>query len=152
MSIVNARQYLAAVAKKQHIEKMLDEGTKEFSGYGLELFQSGMRTNLERLAAAIREYETGLGYTALASYGAATGRIQVDYIVVHGGRALPDTSFANLTSPSVAMHGCVGINLGINFGPVEKKLELPANALSLFPAGPRSLYFGSAADDENVAY
>ena len=78
-----------------------------------------MRTNLDRLAAAIKEYEAGLGYTSLANYEATIGLITDECIVVYGGSEYSDFSWANLTSSSFAIVGQVGGALS----PIEENVD-----------------------------
>lgn len=99
MIIKNASDYIAAIEKKQRLERLLREGQKQFSGYGRELFESGMRASVGSLAAAIREYELRCGYTQLAPRTFWTTRVHEETIELFGGTVLKASPFAGSQSP-----------------------------------------------------
>jgi len=55
--MIDTTEYVAAVEERQHLEKLLEAGRKEFSGYGLELFQRGVRAKIAKLTNVIENCE-----------------------------------------------------------------------------------------------
>jgi hypothetical protein len=66
MKIEKAFEYFGAIESRERLLNMLKQGRREFSGYGLELFEKGILNKLQNVELAISEYETRLGYTTLA--------------------------------------------------------------------------------------
>jgi hypothetical protein len=66
-SLQGLSDYLAAVEERRHLERLLENGSKEFSGYGLELFASGLSAKIKRLDRAIEQYAIQTGYAKLVS-------------------------------------------------------------------------------------
>jgi hypothetical protein len=97
MTITTKADYAAAIAKKAHLESLLAKGKKEFSGYGLELFQSGVQRNLESLSAAISQYDTIHASIADTVMSIGTQITQIVYIDVSGTAVPPESSFATAT-------------------------------------------------------
>ena len=58
MTISDPTQYFGAVQARERLTNMLEEGKKEFSGYGLELFERGMNRRLGEVKDEISRYET----------------------------------------------------------------------------------------------
>jgi len=137
MTISNAHEYVAAIAKREHLAGLLDHGTREFSGYGRELFQNSVSNNLNRLAAAIGEYEARLGYAELPSFTFCIGPVKDEFVTVYGWTGLPESSFASLT---VSVPKPIGSNLG----------ALPFNA-SVLPPIPKSLFVSCLAAEETLS-
>jgi|GEM_PF-4623717 len=110
MSVNNASEYLAAIEEREHFKTLLERGRKQFSGYGLELFERGLRSKIEKLNAEISRYEFEAGYvhvetnpfTALTiPLGKAT-RCVLQVSVVGGGQFVEPSSVANPTDWNVA--------------------------------------------------
>ena len=57
MIISSSNDYLAAVQERQRLEGLLESGRQQFSGYGLELFERGLRSKFDRLTAEIDRYK-----------------------------------------------------------------------------------------------
>ncbi len=85
MTIANVRDYIAAIAKRKRLQGLLKEGTKQFAGYGRDLFEAGMHSNIEALSAAISEYEIHSGYTQLAPRDFWTTHVKNEVIELAGG-------------------------------------------------------------------
>jgi hypothetical protein len=102
MTITNTRAYAAAIVKRKHLQKLRQEGMREFSGYGRELFQTSMGANLDKLSAAIQEYELRSGYTQLAPRNFWTTRVNDEIVDFAGGTILPESSLNISKSPQFA--------------------------------------------------
>lgn len=61
MKINYAGEYLEALAKREHFLTVLADGANRFSGYGLELFERGVKATIDRLNSSIKEYEAEAG-------------------------------------------------------------------------------------------
>jgi hypothetical protein len=103
MTITTKPDYSAAIAKKAHLENLLARGSKQFSGYGLELFQSSVQRNLDRLAAAISEYDARRCFITDTIVSASLQSTYDLCFVVCGGAVLADSSFATTTLGSSAL-------------------------------------------------
>jgi hypothetical protein len=82
--IENAAEYIAAVGKRQRLERLCREGQKEFSGYSRTVFENGIVKNIKSLDEAIATYEFRQGYSALAPYNFLTTHIDRQYLIVCG--------------------------------------------------------------------
>jgi hypothetical protein len=87
MSLDNTIDYMAAVAKRQRLERILRQEARQFSGYGRELFECGLSNTLSQLDAAISDYELRLGYTPMAPYNFWTTHIKEQCIPITGSAA-----------------------------------------------------------------
>jgi hypothetical protein len=94
-------QYMAAVAKREHFQKLLEGGAKDFSGYGLELFELGMRSTLARINAAIEHYERSVGYIPNAQSASALPKGITDEVLkLNSGLMTPNSVFAFSPNPN----------------------------------------------------
>jgi hypothetical protein len=75
--IEDFQDYLAAVEERQHLEGVIERGRKEFSGYGLELFERGIRGKIARLEDAIAQWDTRSGYNLTTSDWSGRNNLQV---------------------------------------------------------------------------
>ncbi len=98
MPIDNTLEYMAAVAKRQRLERILRQEARQFSGYGRELFEVGLSNSLKGLNAAISDYEMRLGYTPMAPYNFWTTHIKEQFITVTGS-AVFEHSAPSITPP-----------------------------------------------------
>jgi hypothetical protein len=55
--VTNVQDYLATIEERRRLEGMLEQGRKEFSGYGLELFERGLRKKIAKLTDAIAQQD-----------------------------------------------------------------------------------------------
>ncbi|HTS35340.1 MAG TPA: hypothetical protein VMH04_06690 [Candidatus Solibacter sp.] len=53
---------MEAVDERQRLERLIERGRKEFSGYGLELFERGLRAKIAKLTPSIEAWELQQGY------------------------------------------------------------------------------------------
>src|ERR1700689_420870 len=67
MTTEDAQDYLATVEERRHLEGMIERGRKEFSGYGLELFERGLRGKIAKLTDAITQRNAQSGHNLVAS-------------------------------------------------------------------------------------
>jgi hypothetical protein len=72
MSVNEVSDYGAAVEERRHLERMLEQGREEFSGYGLELFERGLRSKIEKLTSEIHSCESTI--FAYAIYGSLSSK------------------------------------------------------------------------------
>lgn len=84
MSIDNITDYMAAVAKRQRLQRFLRDDARTFYGYGRELFESSVSRSLTQINDAISSYELRLGYTALAPRNFWTNRVKAEYMTLTG--------------------------------------------------------------------
>jgi hypothetical protein len=128
MSALGLSDYLAAVEERQHLERLLEAGRNEFSGYGLELFESGLRAKIERLSRAIDRHDLQSGYADLSMFCsicsyrniAETSPITVRPIVV--GFSLADNSLSSI---------CDTANVRMIPGPVHNFPNVCVDARSI---------------------
>ena len=66
ISVVN--EYLSAIDERKRLEGLLKRGRGEFSGYGLELFERGLGSKIEKLTAEIELYEIQTASKAASAY------------------------------------------------------------------------------------
>lgn len=155
--IVNviSSDYLDMVQERQRLEGLLEQGRREFSGYGLELFERGLRAKLDRLTVAIKQYDTQIGYEA--SYNLWTSKMGECMVGVLGGTTQQPSSFAfpnccSVTTGNVQMipgrvRDSVTIMLNATFPaatrePVSLAIETPSSLLRAAAGAPRpSLIF-----------
>jgi hypothetical protein len=89
--------YLDVVEERQRLEGMLERGRKEFSAYGLELFERGIRAKIARLTSKIEQYEVESGYWVADR---SSGKVEQLGFPVCGGRIVEPSSFAYFPSCS----------------------------------------------------
>ena len=58
---ISLADYMAAVAQRQRFERMLSEGSRKFTGYGKELFESSFASKIDKLTRVIERYEALAG-------------------------------------------------------------------------------------------
>jgi hypothetical protein len=97
MLINSTVDYFDAVAKRHHLERILRREARKFSGYGRELFESGICRTLNNLDEAISEYEYRVGYTTWAPYNFWPMLVKEQSFVV-SGTILADDFLVTTTS------------------------------------------------------
>jgi hypothetical protein len=145
MTISNARDYVAAVAKKQHLQELLEDGAKQFYGYGRELFETSIRANLDRLDTSIAEFELRAGYRNLAWHNVWIIPTKDESIEVRGGTILTEPRLAGSTWSLLTI---ANFHEG-NACRILENMDIPVGSFLLFQK-PSSLYFGNPAANEPI--
>jgi hypothetical protein len=107
MMINGFDDYLTAVEERRHFEELLQHGRKEFSGYGLELFERGLRGKIAKLTDAITQWDAQSSCDVTTSgWGETRDNLQTFVCTVVTQYVSNPSDFANLTN-------CVALNCNV---------------------------------------
>lgn len=105
MIISSSNDYLAAVQERQRLEGLLESGRQQFSGYGLELFERGLRSKFDRLTAEIDRYK----FQAIQAPASFYYGNECDYVI----RNMPVGRFAFSPERAVPMNVLNGYSVNV---------------------------------------
>jgi len=152
--IEDFHDYLAAVEERQHLQGVIERGRKQFSGYGLELFERGLRGKIAKLTDAIAQWDAQSGYNLTTSDWCGRNNLQVFTCKVAGqyiSDHVPDASAIAVLSNVVVLN-CN--NVRMLQGPMSFYRSVQLNSLcglesrdSMDILGSPSVFLGRSSQD-----
>jgi len=124
MRITDVQDYVAALEEQRHLEGMIERGRKEFSGYGLELFERGLRKKLARVTDAIVQREAQSDHTVRACDWSGYENLRSFTCDVAGRYIFDPSSIANFSNCIVTncnvqmLQGPINLYRSIRLNPV----------------------------------